>query len=45
MEVFGSALETTVNSGGWMYVSSGGMANETTLNNSGIMTIFNGGYY
>ena len=43
MEVFGSALQTTVNSGGSMFISSGGAANNTTVNYYGRMYISGGG--
>ena len=43
MEVYGSAVQTTVNGGGYLYVSSGGAASGTTINGEwyagGSMTI------
>ena len=42
LSVYGTAINTTVNSRGNMTVSSGGNATSTTVNSSGNMTVFNG---
>ena len=43
LNVYGGVVDTTVNSGGSMYVSSGGTANSTTINSAGHMTVSYGG--
>ena len=43
MEVYGSAVQTTVNARGSMFIFSGGEATETAVNSGGFMTISSGG--
>ncbi len=43
MEVYGTALETTVNSRGSMFVSGGGVARDTTVNYGGYMYVSSNG--
>ena len=39
----GVADSNTVNSGGWMHISSGGLANDTIINNGGYVQVYNDG--